>query len=82
MRRTCVGVDRGANASRQLLRDLDRLPQGTKDVFLVASSGADSRLHFEIKFGLSELHVVCGIILHYSTSGAALEMRLSASHQG
>jgi len=62
VRRTCVGRDSGASGSRQLLRDLDRLPQGTKDVFLVATSGADSRLHFEIKFGLSALHVVCGII--------------------
>jgi len=37
---TCVGRDSGASGSRQLLRDLDRLPQGTKDVFLVATSGA------------------------------------------
>ena len=55
MHRTCVSEGGG---DVQLLQRLDQIPQKTENIFLAASHGADSPLHFEIEFGISLLELV------------------------
>ena len=54
MHRTCVSEGGG---DVQLLQRLDQIPQKTENIFLAASHGADSPLHFEIEFGISLLEL-------------------------